>query len=122
MAAKGRRNLRVADLIREEIGNMLIRELKDPRLGFITITDVVMPPDLKSAQVFYSVLGSEGERKNCAEGLANCAGYLRKEIGQRLRLRYAPEIHFHYDDSIEYGQRIEDLLKKAKAGTDENGK
>ncbi len=90
---------------------MLLREIKDPRIAFVSITAVDVAPDLRHARVLVSVLGSESERKSTIAGLRSAAGYIRREIGARLRLRYTPEIRIIYDDSIEEGSRILALIE-----------
>ncbi len=110
-----RRAERVADLIREEISDLLRKEIDDPRLktgALISITDVELSDDLRYARVFVSVMGSPQETKGVLAALAHAEGFLRHELGPRLDLRYAPELHFHSDDSIQRGARVEELLGK----------
>ena len=111
MAKPSRRSHRVADLVRAELAKIVLTEAHDPDLRAVTITDVEMPPDLKSARVYFSCLGEE-ERLRAGDALRRAAGYLRREIGQRCRLRYAPELTFHSDRSLERGARIEELLQQ----------
>ena len=110
MKKDSRRSHRVADLVRAEISNLLLTQTHDPALKNITITDVAMPPDLKSARVYFSVLGGDPERERAAEALKRAAGYLRGEVGRRRALRYAPELRFLADRSLEQGARVEELL------------
>jgi ribosome-binding factor A len=105
-----RRSQRVADLVRAELSRLVLTEAHDPDLHRVTITDVEMPPDLKSAKVFFSCLGGDTEREKAGEALRRAAGYLRREVGRRCQLRYAPELHFVSDLSLERGARIEELL------------
>jgi ribosome-binding factor A len=107
-----RRSQRVADLVRAELSLLILTEAHDPDLRSVTITDVEMPPDLRSARVFFSCLGGEPDREKAAEALRRAAGYLRREVGQRCKLRYAPELSFHSDLSLERGARIEELLQQ----------
>jgi ribosome-binding factor A len=107
-----RRSQRVADLVRAELSLLVLTEAHDPDLRRVTITDVEMPPDLKSARVFFSCLGSDEEREKAAEALRRASGFLRREVGQRCKLRYAPELHFISDRSLERGARIEELLQQ----------
>jgi ribosome-binding factor A len=94
---------------------MVAGELKDPRIaGLVTVTEVRVPPDLKHATVFVSVVGDEAEKKSTIRGLVAAIGYIRHELTERIQLRRAPEIHFILDNSEEYGQRIEELLRKTK--------
>ncbi len=102
----------MAETIHKEISSLLLRGLKDPRIGFVTITAVDMTPDLSQAKVFYSLIGSDEERKATAAGLKSSAPYIRQQLGRVLRLRFIPEILFEYDTSVEYGQRIEKLLSE----------
>jgi ribosome-binding factor A len=112
MKQETRRSQRVADLVRAELSRLVLTEARDPELRRVTITDVEMPPDLKSARVFFSCLGGDAEREKASDALRRAAGYLRREVGQRCRLRYAPELHFISDRSLERGARIEELLHR----------
>lgn len=105
---------RVAEQIKKEIGELLTQKIKDPRIGFVTITDVEVTGDLQQAKVFISVLGDEDKRDETLVGLAKANGFIRSEIGNRIRLRKTPEITFHFDESIEYGNRIETILRDLK--------
>jgi ribosome-binding factor A len=98
---------------------LVLTEAHDPELHKITITDVEMPSDLKSARVYFSVLGSFPERQKALEALDRAAGYLRREVGQRCALRFAPELHFFVDRSIETGARVEELLSQVHSKTPE---
>ena len=112
-----KRTERVADLIRRELADILMNRMRDPRLGFVSITDVEVSPDLTHAIVFLSSLdGAEG-RVQVVKVLTNAAPYLRRELAPRLGLREVPTLRFIYDESIERGARIEDLLKKIHDGT-----
>lgn len=102
---------RVGEQMKKELGEILGRKIKDPRVGFVTITDVEVTGDLQQAKVFISVLGDEEQKQNTLKGLAKAKGFIRSEIGQRIRLRKTPEIFFEFDESIDYGNRIETLLK-----------
>lgn len=106
---------RVGQEIQVALGRMLTRgELKDPRIGFITITGVKVSPDLKTARVFYSMMGTEEERKETHKGLEAAKGYIRREITEAVNLRVSPEIFFSFDESLERGDRIERLLREVK--------
>jgi ribosome-binding factor A len=107
---ESRRSQRVADVVRGELSKLVLTEAHDPDLHRVTITDVEMPPDLRSARVYFSCLGGEKERKLASEALRRAAGYLRGEVGRRCQLRYAPELSFVSDRSLEQGERIEELL------------
>ena len=119
MKKDNRRSQRVADVVRAELSRLILLEAHDKDLHLATITDVEMPPDLRSARVFYSCLGGEEEREKAAEALRRAAGFLRREVGQRCRLRYAPELHFQFDRSLERGARIEELLHQVLPPADD---
>lgn len=114
MTVPGRRAERWADQIRAEVAEMISAELKDPRIGFTTVTRVEVSGDLQYARVFVSVLGSDEVRQRSLEGLTSAAGYLRHELGQRLRMRRVPELAFVLDHGAEEHQKIETLLQKLK--------
>ncbi|MEH6990656.1 30S ribosome-binding factor RbfA [Cytobacillus firmus] len=101
---------RVGEQMKKELGEIISRKIKDPRVGFVTVTDVQVTGDLQQATVFISVLGDAEQRENTLRGLAKAKGFIRSEIGQRIRLRKTPEILFEFDESIDYGNRIESLL------------
>lgn len=103
---------RVGDLIKREISQIILQELKDPGIGFVTITGVDVSSDLKHAKIFYSVLGDENSKKESTAALKRAGGFIQHEIGKRLKLRYTPEIAFRFDESVEYGARIEGLIQK----------
>jgi len=103
---------RVGEVIRAEISSMVATDLHDPAIGFVTITQVRMSHDLKTARVYFSCLGGEEEFEKVRAGFDRAAGYLRREIGRRCRLRYAPELHFFPDHSAETGARIERILQE----------
>ena len=96
--------------MKKELGEIIGRKIKDPRIGFVTVTDVQVTGDLQQATVYISVLGDEEQRENTLNGLAKAKGFIRSEIGQRIRLRKTPEITFEFDESIDYGNRIDTLL------------
>ncbi|QED47586.1 30S ribosome-binding factor RbfA [Cytobacillus dafuensis] len=101
---------KVGEQMKKELGEIIGRKIKDPRVGFVTVTDVQVTGDLQQATVYISVLGNEEQRENTLKGLAKAKGFIRSEIGQRIRLRKTPEIFFEFDESIDYGNRIESLL------------
>jgi len=105
---------RVGEQMKKELGDIITRKLKDPRVGFVTITDVHVTGDLQQATVFISVLGDDDQKENTLKGLEKAKGFIRSEIGQRIRLRKTPELIFEFDESIDYGNRIETLLKEIK--------
>lgn len=95
-------------------------QIGDPRLGAVTITQVKVNPDTTRADVYYSVLGDEDERHTAQQGLESAAGRLRREVGARTRLRHTPALVFHWDPSLEYGARIEQLLDELGLGQEDN--
>ena len=105
---------RVNEAVREVLSDA-VKLLKDPRVGFVTVTDVRTSPDLRHAKVFVSVMGTDAERAQTFEGLASVALHLRSRVGRALRLRLAPEITFLPDQSIERAARIESLLAQIKS-------
>ncbi|HJV66846.1 MAG TPA: ribosome-binding factor A [Geomonas sp.] len=107
-----KRSDKVGEEIHKIISELLIKGLKDPRIGFVTITGVKMTPDVRMATVYFTVHGGDEERKNSAAGLNSARGFIRKEIGQALKMRFTPEVQFKYDTSLEYGQHIESILKE----------
>jgi ribosome-binding factor A len=100
--------------IQHEISTMLVRGLKDPRIGFVTVTGVDMSPDLRHAKVFVTAMGSEAEKKASLEALQRAAGWIRHELGQRVRMKFLPEIVFRADVSQEYGEHIDHLLDETR--------
>ena len=109
-----RRAERLGGQIRDEVARMIASELKDPRLGFVTVTEVRVSPDLSHARVFISILGGEEEEQSALEALGSARGFLRREIGRRVRLRHTPELHFEVDRTLDHSDRIEELLAESK--------
>jgi ribosome-binding factor A len=105
-----RRVQRVALQIQQEVSMMLTRNVKDRRIGFVTVTGVELSPDLRHAKIFVSAMGSEKEREETLEALNHAAGWIRRELGQRIRMKFLPEIVFRTDTSLDYGEKIERLL------------
>ena len=105
---------KVAMAIKEEVSKIILYELKDPRIGFVTMTHVDLTPDLKVAHIFYSVMGDTKEVENSQKGLEAAKGYIRRLLGDRLKLRFVPEILFRKDDSIEQGFHMTEVLKRLK--------
>ena len=105
---------RLAELIKVEISDILLREVKDPRIGFVSVRDVEVSADLRHATVYVSVYGNEEEREKSMEGLEKANGYIRKLLGERITVYHTPEILFRYDKSLEYGAHISSLLEKVK--------
>jgi len=103
---------RVADLIKIEIADLLLKQVRDPRIGTVTITGVKVTDDLRTARVFFVELGRDDVSDEVKAGLAKAAGFLRRELGRRLQLRCVPELIFSYDPSFAYGDRIEKLISE----------
>ena len=104
---------RVNNLIRRELSELLYREVKDPRLGsFVSINEVAVSADLRTARVYVSFFGSEGEKQDAMEALNQAGGYFHGELVKRLKLRRVPEMSFHWDASIEHGTHILDLIER----------
>lgn len=118
---EGKRSEKVADLIQQEVSQMLLRSIKDPRIGFVTITKVTVSEDCRFARVYFSVAGTLAERESSEKGLNSATGYVRKELGRRLRLRYTPEIVFQFDPSIEYAIHMEEIIRDIHRGKEPNG-
>jgi len=112
---------RLADQIKREVADILQNHLKDPNLGFITITDVELTNDLRYATVFYSVLGEEGEKIRAGKILHKSAGVIQSELARRLNIRKSPLISFELDTSAEYGAKMEKLFKKIENERAERG-
>ena len=108
----GRRTDRVSVLIQRELSDIIQRELKDPRVGFCTISQVQVSTDLRYADVKVSVVGDKQQKRNSITGLKSAAGFLRREVVQRIGLRHAPELRFELDDSVDQLMRIDRLLKR----------
>ncbi|OGW86365.1 MAG: ribosome-binding factor A [Omnitrophica bacterium RIFCSPLOWO2_01_FULL_45_10b] len=109
---QGKRAERVAALIKHELGSMLAQEVRDPRIGFVTITQVEVSDDLKYAQVFYSVLGEEEKREETAKGLQQARGFLQRDLAKTLNLRFTPHLSFILDSSLEEGIKIDGIIRK----------
>jgi ribosome-binding factor A len=113
--SQGSRPSRVADQIRAELADLLMREVHDPGIGFVTLTRVQVSPDLQSARVYYTTLGDDAARRGTARALERAARFLRHRVGTRLRLRRVPQLRFLYDESIAGQDRIEQLLNELHA-------
>ena len=110
-----RRADRVGDVLREELNRLVLREIRDPRVGMATVSRVEMSADLRHARVYVSTLGSEEERVACVAALAHAGGFLRTRLASSLRLRYTPELLFELDRGAEQSLRIATLLKDIDA-------
>jgi ribosome-binding factor A len=114
--ANQQRLRRVADQIQRELSGLLCTEIKDPRVGMVTLTGVEVSPDLAHAKVFFTTLADAESLTRVEAGLEHAAGFLRAQLGRRLRLRVTPEIHFKHDVSVEQGVRLSQLIDAAVTG------
>src|SRR5277367_160173 len=105
---------RVSEAIKREISVMLTQEIKDPGIHFVTVTTVETADDLRHSRIFVSILGDEETRKESMAGLERAKGYIRRELGKRLQLRYTPDIHFNLDKSLDHAMKIKGILNKLK--------
>jgi ribosome-binding factor A len=103
---------RVAQMVQELLGQLFARGMRDPRIGLVTITGVKMSPDLREARVYWTVHGDAEQRKQTAKGLENARGFLRRGIATEIKLRVTPNLMFTYDEAIDRGERIEQLIRQ----------
>lgn len=109
------RQERINEMLKVEISDIIRRELKDPRLGFITVTDAEITKDLRYAKVFISVMGTEAEQQNTLKILQRASGFIRGVFGHRVSMKVIPEIQFRIDTGVQHGMRIFDLLQQIKS-------
>jgi len=112
--AHATRASRVGDQIQAELASLLTRQVHDPGIGFLTITQVKLSPDLQQARVYYTSIGDDKAKRESARALDRATPFLRRQVGQRLRLKRVPELTFFYDESIEQGDRVERILQELK--------
>jgi ribosome-binding factor A len=119
----GRRQERVSDLLRDEVSEIMLREMNDPRLGFVSITRVELSPDLRYARFFVSVFAEENERKEAVVALNNAAGFIRRTLAPRLKMRSIPELSFRLDQSMEHAENVARILRdlETKSGPEATG-
>lgn len=103
---------RLSELIKEEVGELIHDELKDPRIGFVTVTSAEVTPDTRHADIHLSILGTKEERDRSLAGINSAKGHLRRELGRRVRMKYLPELHFYLDLSAEHSARVGKILHK----------
>lgn len=121
MSPEYKRTDRVGDLMRVEIADLLLRKVKDPRIGFVTVTGVRVSADLRHATVFVSLLDEGRAVDETLEGLARAAGFIRSELGRRLRFKYTPELVFQHDTTPSDAAHIEAVLNELSSGIDSDG-
>ena len=109
---------RVSGLIQEVLSDLLKKDIHDPRLNMVTITNVKMSRDLKLARIYFSIYGDSSKAEKAAKGFESARGFIKRSLARRLSLRYMPDLNFFYDESLDYGTHIEELLKRI---TTENG-
>lgn len=120
MAREYPRKLRIEELLRRELAGMILREVKDPRVQRVTITGVDVSPDLAHARILVTVLGAEGPQPEAIEALTHAAGFLRRSLGKRLRMRSVPELRFSYDESLDRAAHLEALIARANSARHEH--
>jgi ribosome-binding factor A len=111
----------VAHELKQEVSAIIARELADPRVGFATVTAARVSPDLRHARVFVSVFGPPAQQRETLEALNHASGFIRRAVGARLRLRRNPELTFVFDESVEYGARMDKLIEEVKQETSDQG-
>jgi len=117
--AQGSRPDRVGEQIREEVSTLLLREVRDPGIGLVTLTRVKVSPDLQFVRIFYTQMGDEKARKETKRALERATPFLRRKIGDSIRLRRVPELRFEFDESVEHQERIERILLELQAERDQ---
>jgi len=115
MARSGNKASRLADQIQRDLSEAIRMELKDRRVGMITLTGVELSPDLSHAKIFFTTLGDEDSRRHTQTALDHASGFLRSQLAHALRTRTVPQLHFHYDESVERGARLSRLIDEAVA-------
>lgn len=106
---------KLQELIKQELSKMVLNDLKNPNIGFVTITQVELTNDLRHAKIWLSAYGSKEEQEKSIHGIAHSLGYIRSEIGKRIRLKFVPELHLQTDTSLEYSEHIQKLLLKIQS-------
>lgn len=105
---------KVQELMKQEISKIILQDLKDPRIGFVTVTAMDVSSDLRNARIYVSLLGSDQQIADCWRGLQSSLGFMRREIGRRVRLRYTPELTLELDKSVDYSVHIQELLQSIR--------
>lgn len=112
---------RVAQQLKREISSIILQEIDDPRIGFLTVTNVKVSPDLRVAKVYYTILGDQGSLEKAKEGLESASPYIRRLIAQRMRLKFVPEIRFYPDEELDKRLRVERILDELRHEGEEEG-
>ncbi|MDY0190415.1 MAG: 30S ribosome-binding factor RbfA [Desulfuromonas sp.] len=112
------RSVRVGELIQQDLSDIILRGLRDPRVGFITIMSVDVTSDLRIAKVYFTVMGEDSDVEQTQKGLESASAYLRRELGKRLKLRHVPELIFIFDKSVAYGNHIEEIIQQIERAKD----
>ena len=120
MVKRFSRGSRVAEQVRREVAELLRTELKDPRVGMVSLTDVELTPDYAHAKLFYTALADADRLAGIQQGLDRAAGFLRRELGKRIHIHTLPQLHFVFDRSVEHGDRMSRLIDQALADTPED--
>lgn len=115
-----KRSVKVAGLLKTEISDIVLTQLKDPLVGFITITDVVLSDDLKIAKVYFTTLGDEDQKKKSLKGLERARPFIQNALGARVRLRYLPTLRFYLDETLLYAERIDKVIEDIHMDNAEN--
>lgn len=112
------RREKLQELIKQEVGKMILYDIKDPRIGFVTVTDVEMTGDLREAKIFISIMGDDEKISESLKGINSALGFIRREIGKRIKIRFTPEISIALDKSLDYGEHIQKILRGLENGGD----
>jgi ribosome-binding factor A len=119
--ARSYRKERLSERIKELVGEFVLNRIKDPRIGLVTITSVSIAPDFTSAKVYFTVMGDEAARAETRKGLESAKNYLRKAVGQELKLRQAPELRFEYDETLDRAMRIDETIERMRRDKKDSG-
>ena len=111
---------RMNERVRIVLSELLLREVSDPRVQGVTVTEVTLDPELMYADVYVNALGDESRRNDVLDGLKRASGFIRRELGRRIRTRTTPELHFHWDTTLEHGEHINQLLDSLDIPVDED--
>lgn len=115
----GIRPERIASQMREYISSIIYEDIKDPRIGFITVTRIEVTPDIRNAKIFFSALGNKEEKQRAIQGLNSAEGYIRKLLAEKLRTKFTPELLFRLDESVEYSIHLNEIFDKIRKEKEE---